>query len=109
MAETILKIGVCTDEFIQQIKKVLLNTREYYLIRNILLILNKYDTENFRKLIDNLDISIYDERTNIFIDWIYNNENTKLIEETNMLPDEITDMYRDLYPVEETYSGYKSL
>ncbi|CEQ29996.1 RNA-directed DNA polymerase [[Clostridium] sordellii] len=108
-AEAILKIGQCTSEFIINIKEALTDINEYYLIRNILLILHKYDIECFNEMLIKLNKEEYDERTNMFIDWIYSNIDIQLIEEIGMLPEEIIDEYRDYYPMEETYSGYKSL
>ena len=107
--EAILKIGTCSDNFIENITEYLNYTKDYYFIRNILLILNNSELNKFDEIINNLDIETYDKRVKLFIEWICNNKNKNLIEEVNLLPDEIIDKYRDYYPMEETYSGYKSL
>lgn len=106
--ETILKIGQCSTEFIVNITKYLISTEDYYFIRNILLILNNNDSDNFDEIINKLDRKLYDERVNLFIDWICKNKCIELIEEITLLPEEIIDKYKCYYPMEETYSRYGS-
>lgn len=99
--ESILKIGKVTDDFIEVLKKKLLQDKKYYYIRNSLLILNVVD--NIKDIVEVVERNSFkEERVNIFIAWIKNNIGCNIVNRIEYIRKEYKENY-PTYPIDITY------
>lgn len=100
-AESILKIGRVTSDFIEVLKGQLLQDRNYYYIRNSLLILNVVD--NIEDIVNEVEKNSFkEERISIFIEWIKNNTGCNIVECIEYMRKEYKENY-PTYPIDITY------
>lgn len=92
VTEALLKINNPSNSFISVLKGYIGIFKDYYKVRNILLILNTI--MDIQEVLKDINIYEYDERTKIFVEWILKNKNTNIIEEL----DDIDETYKKNYP-----------
>lgn len=101
VTESILKIGKVTDDFIEVLKKQLLDDKNYYYIRNSFLILNVVD--NIKDIVELVERkSFKEERVRIFIAWIKNNYGCNILDSIEYMRKEYKENY-PTYPIDITY------
>lgn len=99
--EAILKIGKSDDNFIDILKEQVLQDKDYYAIRNSLLILNVVD--NISDIIESVENNGYKEkRISIFIEWLKNNIKSNIVDEVECIPKEYKENY-PTYPIDINY------
>lgn len=99
--ESILKIGRVTEEFIEVLKNQLLKYKDYYYIRNSLLILNAVDS--IKDIVEIVESKCFkEERVNIFIEWIKDNSGCNIVNSLESIRKEYKENY-PTYPIDITY------
>lgn len=99
--EALLKIGKIDKEFAEKLQNQLLQSEDYYFVRNTLLLLN---------ITEWIDISIEiiesknfkEERIVIFIEWIKNNKGINITNSAECIKKEYMENY-PTYPIDITY------
>lgn len=99
--EAILKIGKPTNDLKKDLVSKINVESNYYLKRNILLLLNSCTTNNELDLLLK-SIKYDDERMNLFIEWLHRNKGCKLINSLDNIPIEFKNKYPE-YPKPNQY------
>ncbi|WP_434302873.1 RNA-directed DNA polymerase [Clostridium botulinum] len=100
--ESLLKIGKVTEAFKEELLNGILNSNNYYFSRNKLLLISAYCTNQQLNDVINSINNVNDERINIFISWLVNNNGTNIINKIEEIPKNIKQKYPD-YPISNEY------
>jgi len=104
--EAILKIGIIENNFKNNLLSIICESNNYYIVRNILLLLNiACDRNQLDNILKNVSINIDNQRISIFIKWLNKNKGLNLVH----LLDNIPECYKNKYPDYPIGNEYMSL